>query len=132
MIYQDADVIPMKVSEHAMQESNTERQAELLVGMMCRSVPSRVMKRFCEMTGADYEKIVELGSVDRERRGGKKKGRKLKLTPDMVRAIRASDKSNREEARLNSVNERTIRDVRSGRCYAWVTDEGDSDDNRNR
>ncbi len=131
-IYDDADVMPTKVSERTMEASNTERQAELLVGLLCRSVPSRIVRRFCEMTGADYTTILELGTVDTERRRGQStKGQKQKhkLTPDQVRVIRTSSESNREEARRNHVSERVIRDVRNGKSYAWVTEKGDDDGN---
>jgi len=120
-LYKDADVVPKKVTDNVMAQSNTKRQAELIIGFLCRSIPNRVVREFCELTGADYDTILKIGAAVQTKQH-RKQSKHQKLNPDQVRDIRTSELSNLEEAELNGVSERTIRDVRQRKSYLWVSD----------
>ncbi len=128
-LYDDTDVITRKVPDEEMYKADSGRQAQLIVGFLCRSVPDKVVREFCELTGADYKKILVTGATSQtpKHRMAISKGKGQKLNEIQVRMIRISKKSNIWLGRKFGVSERTIRDVKRGVSYTWVTEVTDED-----
>lgn len=124
-IFEDADVKVHPHREDIILDQNFERQAMLVIGFLCRSVPDHVVTEFCRLTGADYEKIMELGFMSNadQPRGGWKRG---KLTADQVRSIRSRHESGEctqaELAREFEISSAAISQIVRRKQYKWVED----------
>ncbi|MGH7274213.1 MAG: hypothetical protein ACREIQ_07150 [Nitrospiria bacterium] len=128
-IYADADVIVTHATEEKLAEQDIDRQAELIAGFLCRSTPDSVVRKFCEMTGADYEKIVTTGfsalaPEDVRKRRESHLGKNSKLNPVQVKKIRSLKKthSQAKRARMFKVSEWTIRQIDNRALWGWVKD----------
>lgn len=135
-VYADADVIVTRSNDETLAQQSVDRQAELIAGFLCRSTPDRIVRKFCELTGADYEKIMALGvsamheTDARKTRGVKRNRPHSKLDETKVREAKkmiASGKySYAEIGRYFGVSSAIISAIARGVAWEWVKEEASS------